>query len=163
MIKLNTYINEAWGGMKQHSLKSTIETWCDEMGIQNYTINDKGEIDVDGDVNLNNKNFKELPYKFGSVTGYFSLSGNKSLTSLKNCPNFIGAFFSCSYCISLKSIKGSPHSVGGSFYCFGCKIVDSLEGCPSVIRGGFDCSGCKRKVTIEEVSSLCTVGGRIKL
>ena len=40
MIKLNAYINEAWGGIKQHALKSDIEAWCEEMKIENYTIND---------------------------------------------------------------------------------------------------------------------------
>ena len=62
--KLNNYIEEAWSGVKQQSLKQDIEAWCEEMGIKNYTINSKGEIDVDGRVDLNNKDFKELTYKF---------------------------------------------------------------------------------------------------
>ena len=98
MKNLNNYIEEAWSGVKQQSLKSEIEAWCDEMGIKNYTINSKGEIDVDGYVNLFNKDFKELPYKFGKVNGTFDLSCNPNLTSLKNCPNKVEGYFWCEDC-----------------------------------------------------------------
>ena len=135
MIKLNTYITEVWSGMKQHALKSDIEAWCDDIGIYDYTINSQGEIDVDGYVNLFNKDFKELPYKFGKVNGTFDLSGCKNLISLKNCPNY----------------------VRGSFYCHKCKNLNSLEGCPKEVGGGFYCNSCKQKFTKEEVQSLCNV------
>ena len=129
MIKLNTYINEAWSGVKKHTTLSDIEAWCEEMGIKNYTINSQGEIDVDGNVYINNKDFKELPYKFGTVGDYFSLGRCKNLTSLKNCPDYIKTWFACDNCSNL----------------------DSLEGCPKEVCGDFYCSNCKRKFTIEEV------------
>ena len=44
MKSLNVYINEAWGGVKQQSIKADIEAWCDEMGIKKYNVNDiKGD------------------------------------------------------------------------------------------------------------------------
>ena len=135
MIKLNTYINEAWSGVKQQVNKAEIESWCDEIGIQNYTINSQGEIDVDNCVNLMNKQFKELPYKFGKVKGYFSVYGCNKLKSLKNCPNKVGRNFNCTY----------------------CKGIESLEGCPKEVGGCFYCSKCKQKFTKEEVRSLCDV------
>ena len=135
MIKLNNYINEAWSGVKKYTNKADIEAWCEEMRIENYTINTKGEIDVNGSVWLNKKNFKELPYKFGKVRGYFSLSENKKLTSLKNCPDY----------------------VGGSFGCRNCSQIDSLEGCPKEVDNNFVCGGCKREFTEEEVKYLCKV------
>ena len=137
MKNLNTYITEAWSGVKKQTNNANIEAWCDEMGIQNYIVNSKGEIDVNGDggVWLNNKDFEELPYKFGTINGYFSLSECKNLTSLKNCPNHVGDYFSCSGCIKL----------------------DSLKGCPSYVVWNFYCSECKRKFTKEEVKSLCKV------
>ena len=55
MIKLNTYINEAWGGVKQQTHNAEIETWCKANNIKNYTINSKGEIDVDGNVFIDSK------------------------------------------------------------------------------------------------------------
>jgi hypothetical protein len=140
MIKLNKYINEAWGGVKKQSLKQEIESWCEDMGIKNYTINSKGEIDVDGDVDLDENDFKKLPYKFGRVTGYFTLSSNKELTSLKNCPDKVGTWFSCSH---------NPK-------------IDSLKGCPAEVGGNFWCGDCKRKFIKQEVVSFCkTVKGEI--
>ena len=141
MKTLNNYITEAWNGVKKQASIDTeaIEAWCDGMGIENYTINFKGEIDVEGNVNLNKSNFKELPYKFGRVNGYFSLDKCKKLISLKNCPDFVGSYFSCISCIKL----------------------DSLEGCPEEVGNNFWCNGCKRKFTKEEVESSCKVKGNI--
>ena len=135
MIKLNTYINEAWSGVKQQVSKAEIEAWCEEMTIENYTINSQSEIDVDGSVNLRFKDFDELPYKFGRVNGQFSLSNNKNLISLKNCPDFVDSYFNCSL----------------------CRKLDSLEGCPKEVGSDFYCVGCKRKFTEEEIKSLCKV------
>ena len=135
MKHINVYINEAWSGVKKQTNNAEIETWCEGMGIKDYTINSKGEIDVNGSVWLDKKDLKELPYKFGIVDGKFSLSGNKNLTSLKNCPDYVGDFFSCSSCPQL----------------------DSLEGYPKKVRGNFYCNGCKRKFTIEEIQRHCNV------
>ena len=139
MIKLNNYINETWSGVKQQSLKVDMEAWCEEMRIKNYTINSQGEIDVDGNVMLYKKDLKELPYKFGTINGFFDISGNPNLTSLKNCPNKLGNYFSCS----------------------GCHKLDSLEGCPIYVEWNFYCYDCKKEFTEEEVMSLCKVKGDI--
>ena len=129
----------SWNGVKKQSYEQEIKSWCDEMGIKNYTINSKGEIDVNGGVNLFNKDLKELPYKFGRVNGFFDMGGNPNLTSLKNCPNKVGGFFSCYYCTKLDSLKGCPKEVSGEFYY----------------------RDCKRKFTEEEVESLCKVGKEV--
>ena len=141
MKNLNHYITEAWSGVKKQSLKAEIEAWCEEMGIQKYTINSKGEIDVNWSVDLMGENIKELSYKFGRVRGYFSLANCKNLTSLKNCPDYVGGFFGCSSCNKLDSLEGCPKEVGKDFYCF----------------------GCKRKFTKEEVKSLCSVKDEVIL
>ena len=135
MKTLNTYINEAWSGVKKHTNNAEIKAWCEEMGIKKYTINSQGKIDVNSGVYLRNSDFKELPYKFGTVRGWFSLKECKNLISLKNCPDKVGRFFSCS----------------------GCSQLDSLEGCPMEVRGRFFCGGCNKKFTIKEVMSLCKV------
>ena len=141
MKKLNYYIEEAWSGVKKQSLKAEIEAWCEEMCIENYTINSKGEIDVDDCVSFTYKTFKEIPYKFGTVTSYFSLRGCKNLISLKNCPNYITG--------------------NNMFDIDGCTKLDSLEGCPKEVGGNFYCRDCKRKFTGKEVRSLCKVKGDI--
>ena len=135
MKNLNHYIKESWGGVKKQVNKVEIEAWCDEMDIRNYTINSQGEIDVDENVNLDNNKFKELPYKFGTVKGFFSLEKCKKLTSLKNCPDY----------------------VNGSFYIDGCTQLDSLEGCPKEVKANFWCTNCKKRFAEEEVQSLCKV------
>ena len=131
----------SWSGVKNQVNKSDIESWCEEMGIENYTINLKGEIDVNGGVLLQYKSFKELPYKFGTIDGYFSIRNCKNLTSLKNCPDYII----------------NDHM----FDMDDCLQVDSLEGCPKEVGGTFFCRKCKRKFTKEEVESLCKVNGYI--
>ena len=135
MKRLNNYIEEAWGGVKKQANKQGIEAWCGEMGIENYTINSKDEIDVNGNVNLGGKSFEELPYKFGRVKGNFTVSSNEELTSLKNCPDEVDGYFSCYQCSKLFSLEGCPKEVGKDFYC----------------------RRCKRKFTIKEVKSLCKV------
>ena len=90
---------------------------------------------VDGGIDLAYKDFKELPYKFGRVDGWFILAYNKKLKSLKNCPNEISGYFDIDNCFKLDSLEGCPKKVGSKFYC----------------------RKCKRKFTKEEVRSLCEV------
>ena len=122
-----------WNGIKKHTNNAEIVAWCEEMSIKNYTINSQGEIDVNGSVNLNNTDIKELPYKFGTVTGLFNVGDNQNLISLKNCPDKVNKYFRCSYCPKL----------------------ESLEGCPKVVGEVFYCSDCKGKFTVEKVIKLC--------
>ena len=123
MKHINAYIHEAWSGVKKQTSIDieAIEAWCDEMGIEKYTINSKGEIDVGGFVNLRGRDFKELPYKFGIVTRHFNISNNKNLISLKNCPDYVPQNFYCDQCPQLDSLVGCPKEVGRDFYCFDCK------------------------------------------
>ena len=52
---------------KLHDPRAIIYKWLDEYGIKNYTLNDKGEIDVNGDVNLRKKDLKSFLRLFSSV------------------------------------------------------------------------------------------------
>ena len=129
----------SWKGIKNQTNIENIKAWCEEMGIKDYTINSKGEIDVNRDVNLRNKNLKELPYKFGRVNGYFTLAYNENLTSLKNCPTI----------------------VEGTFDMDGCSNINSLYWCPKEVWGNFWCRYCKLRFTSEKVKSLCLVKNTI--
>ena len=111
----------SWNGVKKQSNIENIKAWCDEMKIKNYIINSQGEIDVDGNVDLEGIDITELPYKFRRVIGYFSVRCCENLTSLKNCPTYIGRSFNCSYCSQLDSLEGCPKEVGGHFFCGRCK------------------------------------------
>ncbi|MCK9472061.1 MAG: hypothetical protein M0Q88_09960, partial [Bacilli bacterium] len=116
---------------------SEIEAICNEYNIENYIINEDGSIDVDGDVDLYNKNLKALPLNFRKVSGNFKCSFNK-LISLKGSPQSIGEDFHCSY-NNLTSLEGSPKNIGGRFNCSFNKLT-SLEGSPQSVGGYFYCS-----------------------
>ena len=96
---------------------------CKQYGINNYTINPDGSIDVDGSVNLYNKGLTELPLIFNRVTGVFDC-GNNRLTTLKGCPRWVGDYFRCNY-NNLTSLKFSPDYVGGDFYCRKNNLTDN--------------------------------------
>ena len=106
---------------------------CKQYGITNYTINSDGSIDVNGDVDLYNKGFVELPLRFNRVTGDFDCSRN-NLTSLNGSPKWIGGWFSCQY-NQLTSLEFSPDYIGGFFDCTGNKLTDNY--CDTEIGGGF--------------------------
>ena len=131
----------SWNGVKKQSNIENIKAWCEDMCIENYTIDSQGKIDVDGGVDLANKDFEELPYKFGEVNGNFVLDNCKNLITLKNCPDHI--------------------LYKHMFDIEGCSKLDSLEGFPKIVEGTVYCSKCKRKFTEEQVRSLCKVKGNI--
>ncbi len=117
---------------------SEINEICDKYGIRNYTINSDGSIDVNGNVNLNDKGLTKLPLKFnkvgGSVNFYFNL-----LTTLEGSPVVVGGDFICSN-NKLTSLEGCPKKVGGDFYCSHNQLT-SFEGIPDNFNVGdyFDC------------------------
>ena len=107
---------------------------CKEYGIENYTINSDGSIDVDGDVDLWSRGLTKLPMKFNNVSGDFNCHYNK-LTTLLGSPKSVGGDFHCGY-NNLTTLEGSPQSVGGNFNCVYNKLT-TLEGGPKSVGGGF--------------------------
>jgi hypothetical protein len=93
--------------------------------LDNYTINSDDTIDVDGDVNLDNKlgNIEKLPVKFGKVSGYFSCYGNE-LTTLEGCPKYVGGDFNCdNNKYKLTTLKGIEKcEIIGEFCCINKNI-----------------------------------------
>jgi hypothetical protein len=109
---------------------------CKKYNIENYTVNDDGSIDVDGNVDLLWYRLTELPLNFNRVTGYFNCSRNK-LTSLKGSPRWVGGYFYCSH-NQLTSLEFSPDYVGGYFSCYN-NYLTSLEFSPDYVGGWFGC------------------------
>ncbi|MCR5225332.1 MAG: DUF2971 domain-containing protein [Alphaproteobacteria bacterium] len=91
-------------------------------------------VDVDGDVDLGNKNLTDadIKFKFRNVTGNFNCSKNR-LTSLKFAPDFVGSNFDCSN-NELTSFDNAPEFVGGDFDCSNNKLT-SLGNKPLCIVG----------------------------
>jgi len=96
--------------------------WLDTYEITNYVINDDLTIDVNDDVELNNKNLTKFPdfIKFNNVSGWFACSNNQ-LTSLVGCPSSVGYSFYCSF-NQLTSLVGCPSSVDSNFWCRNNKV-----------------------------------------
>jgi hypothetical protein len=126
---------------------------CKKYDITNYTINPDGSIDVNVDVNLNNRSLTKLPLNFRNVSGNFYCRFGK-LTSLEGAPRSVGGNFSCRD-NKLTSLVGSPRSVGGNFFCRDNQLT-SLEGAPESVGGNFDCYNNK---LVSLVGSPRSVGG----
>ena len=122
-----------------------IKNFCEKYYITNYTINDDLSIDVDGNVDIGYTPTKksiyildEIPIKFNKVRGYFDCSNN-NLSSLKNCPTYVGKNFSCDEnnnlsskyeskakntelspnpCVAKKSLESSARSAEYSIFRF---------------------------------------------
>lgn len=106
-------------------IEREIEHICEYYGIENYSINPDGSIDVDGGVHLFNRNLLTIPIKFNKVSGNFDCSWN-NLTTLENSPIEVGGDFICDF-NSLKSLVGSPIKIGGYLSVLGYKL-ESLDG-----------------------------------
>jgi hypothetical protein len=138
-------------------------------------------VDVQGIVNLSDRNLTKIPFKFGVVNGSF-YCGYNQLTSLEGAPEKVARNF---YCNSnqLTSLEGAPKEVGQDFYCndnkltnlngtpkiivgdFSCAYnqLTSLEGAPKVVANSFYCNDQKSGIefTEEQVSDVCHVKGYI--
>jgi hypothetical protein len=117
---------------------------CKKYGIENWSINSEGLVDVYDHVFLANKGLTKLPLKFGTVTGDFHCSYNQ-LTSLEGSPHTVRYNFMCAQNM-LTSLEGSPEKVGGDFYCNNPSLahdnhnkITSFEGGPKSIGGLFNC------------------------
>jgi hypothetical protein len=115
----------------------SIESICREYGIRNWTINEDGSVDVDGDVDISELELEKIPLKFGKVSGDFHCYTNL-LISLEGAPKVVGGNFDCSF-NKLTSLEGGPIEVGHSFYCYNNNLT-SLKGSPEVVGGDFSCS-----------------------
>lgn len=98
----------------------------EDFGITNYHWVD-GFLNVEGNVDLKNKNLTEIPFKFGAIDGYFSCASNQ-LTNLKNSPHTITKDFNC--CLNqIASLEDGPCHVGGNYDC-SYNQLSSIKGIP---------------------------------
>ena len=134
---------------------------CELYEIENWSINDQGLVDINGNVNLSSRYLTELPLSFGKVTGNFYCNqnrlttlegsprqvyksffcGDNKLTTLEGAPEKVGGYFICSD-NDLGNLRGAPKEVGGHFFCTS-NLLTTLEGAPRLVDGSFVCPGNK--------------------
>ncbi len=107
---------------------------CEALGIKNYSIENDGTVNVDGDVSLFFYGSK-FPVKFGKVTGNF-FCVNNGLTTLEGGPIEVGGGFKCSE-NKLTSLEGAPKKVR-YFICEDNQLT-TLKGCPETLSHFFSC------------------------
>lgn len=115
----------------------SIEEICKKYHLRNYTINEDGTVDVDGDVNIVTNKGNKLLIRFGNVSGSFDCE-DWDLTSLEGCPIEVGGDFNCTR-NNLTTLEGAPKKVGGNFSCSDNRLT-TLEGCPKKVGRNFDCN-----------------------
>lgn len=115
--------------------KEEIRGWLNKYLVENYTINDDFTVDVEGGVEINNCNLKEIPVQFNRVSGSFDCSRNQ-LSNLNGCPLEVGSSFWC-YQNQLTTLEGGPKKVGFNFDCADNKLTN-LRGCPNEVGKDFN-------------------------
>lgn len=120
--------------------KPNIRKWLNRYNVKNYTLVPDEQygfvVNVDGDVNLYNKQISAIEIKFNIVSGYFYCPLN-NLTSLEGCPTLVGGLFNCSR-NELTSLEHCPESIGGGLDISNNKI-NNLYHLPKNISGSFLC------------------------
>ena len=131
--------------LESKQTKEEIDQICQKYYITNYTINEDGTVDVDGDVNLFNlitdsdgKLNGRMPINFGKVTGYFDCGLNK-LTTLEGSPKWVGKYFLCNMNM-LKTLEGGPIVMIGGCNCESNNIIN-FKGFPDDFDGDLSING----------------------
>ncbi len=68
--------------------KEQISDFLFDLNIQRFKINDNFDVDIHESISLQGMGLTELPFKFGSISGYFDCYNNK-LTDLGYLPKVI--------------------------------------------------------------------------
>jgi hypothetical protein len=104
---------------------------CKEYGIEHYTINQDGSVDVMDSVRLYDLDLEKIPFKFGKISSYFDVGKNK-LTSLEGFPKEVYSDIFI-YDNKLTSLIGLPEIIYDNVQCSDNKLT-SLEGLPMEIQ-----------------------------
>ncbi len=104
---------------------------CKSYGIENYSINSDGSIDVNNNVKLSHKNLNKIPLQFRNVSGYFDVYEN-NLTSLKGSPIKCRDFY-CSRNL-LTSLEYGPKEVRFQYACYN-NLLKNLQHSPITFDG----------------------------
>ena len=93
---------------KFYTDEQQIIDWLKKHEVKKYTLVPDEQygfvIDVNGDVDLSDKNLINIPVKFNTINGYFICNVNQ-LTSLEFCPQTVRGSFYCENNPKLKKLQ----------------------------------------------------------
>jgi hypothetical protein len=136
-----------------------IKGWLMSAGVKNFTINKDLTVDVEGDVVIvksTMSGYDYLPFKFGKVTGNFSIDV-PTLTTLEGCPNVVtqGAFNV--FNSRIKNLKGMPKQASYVKISNASELT-SLEGFPEdAIIKTIEISICPNLASVKGIPKSATV------
>ena len=142
-MRLENFINN-------HEFKSDLFE-IEETSEKTFVVNVQDDYDNELKINDDDLINGEIPFKFGTVKNFFSVSNCTLITTLKNSPNEFSSFygdFACKKCPSLISLEGAPKKVYG-FFCNECENLTSLVGAPEIVNDMFKCSDCPNLISLE--------------
>ena len=142
------------GKMTKEEIIDWVTPICDKYGIQDWSIDEEGLVNVDGEVDLFKRELVHIPLRFGKVTGFFWCNYNQ-LTTLEGAPKEVGGGFNCQN-NDLTTLKGGPEKVGKNFIC-SYNHLTTLEGAPREVGGDFYCRWNK----LTNLDGIGEVGGKI--
>lgn len=106
-------------------------------GVQDFTINPDGSINVIGDVILFKSPITELAVRFERVEGNFICCYSK-LNSMKNFPKFVGGNLDISF-TDIHSLDGMPNYIDRHFVCTKCGFEEKDIRSAATINGKVYC------------------------
>ena len=76
-IQDDMYLGFSQGSISHAELLEWVTLICDKYGIENWTLNSEGLVDVDGSVDLEDRYLIRLPLRFEWVSGAFYCDNNQ--------------------------------------------------------------------------------------
>jgi len=138
-------------------VENTVQKYAKKFGFQPYDckVNPDNSVDVNGNVSITAWKFTKLPFKFGRVTGEFTIRGCDNLTTLENSPDWCKNF-DLRLCEKIKDLKGlSPDMVvSESFHLFHCNGLKSLEGSPKEVGAIYIIDLCENLTSLKGLSKV---------
>lgn len=125
----------------QEDLDATMEKVADYLynvcGVQDFTVNKNGSINVHGNVIMFKSQETELALKLSRVTDNFICCYSK-LNSMKNFPKFVGGNLDISF-TNIHALEGMPEYIDRHFVCTKCGFDEKNIRSVSQINGKVYC------------------------
>lgn len=147
-MKLNedfTKLYNRWKGGNKRNEDNAINKFISKQEHPEKITIENGLLDCDCDIEITQEDLvnDKLPFKFGYVTGRFTLS-NCKITSLEGMPDLIGEDLDLRNIRGLKTLEHCTQSIGINFYLTAVFEIENLIGCPQRLGGSIHIFQCDK-------------------